>query len=91
MQIHVQLFSILRQCLPPDAERGKATISLAEGATLADLVVHLGIDRQLGYTAAEVTARAHWQIMISGRFETDMEGVLQDGNEVRIFPPVAGG
>ena len=91
MQIHVQLFSILRDCLPPDAVRGKATISLAEGSTLTDLVTHLGIDRQLGYTAPDVVARANWQVMVSGRFETDMGRVLQDGDEVGIFPPVSGG
>ena len=91
IQIHVQLFSILRDCLPPDAKRGKATISLPRGATVADLVMDLGIDRQLGDTARDVVAKANWQVMVSGRFETDMGRVLQDGDEVRIFPPVSGG
>ena len=91
MQIGVQLFSILRDCLPPDADRGKATITLPEGATLSDLVGHLGIDRHLGYAAAELTTVASWQVMVSGKFELDMERVLQDGDEVRIFPPVSGG
>ncbi len=96
MQIHVQLFSILRDCLPPEAEaqgssRGKATITLPEGATLADLVSHLGVDRHLGCTAAELTSKASWQVMVSGQFELDMEHVLQDGDQVRIFPPISGG
>lgn len=91
MQVHVQLFSILRDCLPPDAERGRATISLPEGATLADLAIHLGIDRHLGYNAAELTARASWQVMVSDQFELDMGRVLQEGDEVRIFPPASGG
>jgi molybdopterin converting factor small subunit len=91
MQIHVQLFSILRDCLPPDAERGHATVRLPEGSTLTDLVSHLGIDRHLGYGAAELTSRASWQVMISGRFELDMGRALQDGDEVRIFPPISGG
>ena len=91
IQIHVQLFSILRDCLPPDAKGGKATISLPRRATVADLVMDLGIDRQLGYTARDVVAKANWQVMVSGRFETDMGRVLQDGDEVRIFPPVSGG
>ena len=34
MQINVQLFSILRDCLPPDADRGKAIITLPEEFTL---------------------------------------------------------
>lgn len=91
MQVHVQLFSILRKCLPPDAERGHATITLPKGATLADLVTHLGIDRCLGYGAAELTSRASWQVLVSNQFELDMGRVLQDGDEVRIFPPIAGG
>lgn len=91
MRIDVQLFSILRDCLPPDAERGNATVSLPDEATLADLVVHLGIDRRLGYGVPDVVARAGWQVMVSGAYEPDMERVLQDGDQVRIFPPVAGG
>ena len=96
MQIHVQLFSILRDCLPPDAEArgpsgGRATISLQEGATLVDLVRHLGIDQHLGYEASELTNTASWQVMVSGQFELDMGRKLQDGDEVRIFPPLSGG
>jgi molybdopterin converting factor small subunit len=91
MQVHVQLFSFLRDCLPPDARRGQATVNLLEGATLADLVTHLGIDRRLGCAAADLIARASWQVMISGRFELDTDRVLQDGDEVHIFPPISGG
>jgi molybdopterin converting factor small subunit len=91
MQIHVQLFSILRDCLPADAARGQATVTLPKDATLADLVTHLGIDEYLGYDAAELASRANWQVMVSDQFELDMGRVLQDGDEVRIFPPVSGG
>jgi molybdopterin converting factor small subunit len=91
IQIHVQLFSFLRDCLPPEAERGQATISLPEGATLANLTTHLGIDRRLGCAAMELTARASWQVMVSGQFELDMGRALQDGDQVRIFPPISGG
>jgi molybdopterin converting factor small subunit len=91
MQIHVQLFSILRDCLPPGSERGRATVSLSEGATLADLVSHLGIDRHLGCDAAELTATASWQVLVSGQFEIDMGRVLQDGDQVHVFPPISGG
>lgn len=91
MQIQVQLFSILRDCLPPGAERGQATVTLPEGATVTDLVSHLGIDRQLGYEATEVASKASWQVMVSGQFELDMGRVLKDGDQVSIFPPIAGG
>jgi molybdopterin converting factor small subunit len=91
MLIHVQLFSILRNCLPVDTQGAQATLTLPEGASLADLVRHLGIDEYLGYDAAELTSRAYWQVMVSGQFELDMERRLQNGDEVRIFPPVSGG
>ncbi|HSJ53192.1 MAG TPA: MoaD/ThiS family protein [Anaerolineae bacterium] len=91
MQIHVQLLSILRNCLPPGAERGQATVTLPANATLADLVTHLGIDRYLGLPTGDIISRANWQIRVSGQFEMDMERVLQDGDEVCVFPPVSGG
>jgi molybdopterin converting factor small subunit len=91
MQIHVQLFSILRDCLPPEATRGKAIITLPDGAALADLVMHLGIDKYLGVDVDEVVGRAGWQVMASGKYQPDMGHVLQDGEHVLIFPPVAGG
>lgn len=91
MQIHVQLFSILRDCLPPGTERGQATLSLPRGTRLADLVAHLGLDRRLGAVASKFTAETAWQVIVNGRSELEMERSLQDGDQVQIFPPMAGG
>lgn len=94
MQIEIQLFSILRDCLPPEAERGHGqshAVTLPDGATLADLLTHLGVDRRLGCSATEVERKAGWQVLVCGRYEQDMGRVLQDRDQVRIFPPVAGG
>jgi molybdopterin converting factor small subunit len=91
MQVQVRLFSILRDCLPSDAEGGKASIGLTDGATLADLITRLGIDRKLGLAPDQITSQAGWQLLVSDRFEADMTRVLQDGDEVKILPPVSGG
>jgi molybdopterin converting factor small subunit len=91
MQIHIQLFSILRACLPADADRGKATITLPEGATLADLLTHLGVDRYLGLEAGEVVGKAGWEMLVGGAYEPNIGRVLQDEDQVLIFPPASGG
>lgn len=120
MEVQVQLFSILRDCLPPygglpssgglppDAQRlsgqpeatevqvraegqGQARLTLPQGTTLADLMVHLGIDCRLGFAPADVVERAGWQVTINGQYEANMERELREGDFVRVFPPVAGG
>jgi molybdopterin converting factor small subunit len=91
MQIQVRLFSILRDCLPAGALRNRATVDLPDGACLADLIVQLGIDKRLGYAGEQVVAEAGWQVLVNGSFEPDMRRVLQAGDQVQIFPPVAGG
>lgn len=91
MKIHVHLLEMLRACLPADANRGRAEISLPEGATLADLIVHLGIDTYLGYAPEAVLSQAGWQVSVSGQFETNLYRVLHDGDTVLMMPHVSGG
>ena len=91
MNIQVQLFSILRDLLPPDAKQGRATVPLVDGATVADLITHLGIDQKMGFAPEEITSKAGWQVMVCDKFEADMGRVLRDGDEVKILPPISGG
>lgn len=91
MEVKVKLFSILKECLPPDAKRGEVNITLSDEATLVDLITHLGIDTWLGYDALDVPGKAGWQVVVSGKYESDMTRKLQDGETVLIFPPIAGG
>lgn len=73
MQIHLHFLSILRDCLPPDAERGKASVDLPEGSTMADLVSHFGIDQRLGIAPDKSVVEAGWQVVVNGKLERDME------------------
>ena len=91
MQIEVELFSILRRCLPPEIKRGRLAVPLPESATLRDLVSHLRLDTCLGTTANGFAAETAWQILVNGAFESNIARVLQDGDEIQIFPPMVGG
>lgn len=78
MQVHIRLFSRLREHLPREA-RGEAAVEVPEAATLADLLAHLGIAERVKL------------ISVNGQRETDLGRVLQHGDQVRIFPIVVGG
>jgi len=77
MEIHIQLYSILREKLPVDA-KGRAVLQIAEGATLADLLNELGIERRVVISVNDVQ-------------ESDILRQLNDGDEVKIFSSVSGG
>lgn len=77
MEIHIQLYSILREKLPIDA-KGRAVLQIAEGATLADLLNELGIERRVVISVNDVQ-------------ESDILRQLNDGDEVKIFSSVSGG
>lgn len=89
--IRVHLFETLQACLPPESNRGQAEITLPEGATLADLIVHLGIDDRLGCPPEDVPGKAGWQAMVSGQFEADVTRVLREGDTVLMMPHLSGG
>jgi sulfur carrier protein ThiS len=78
MQVHVKLFSRFREHLPRES-RGEALIELQEGATIADLLDHLGIVQRTKLIA------------VNGEPEIDRCRELQEGDAIRIFPVVVGG
>ena len=77
MEVHLQLYSILREKLPPESQ-GITIMQLEEGATLADILKELGIERKV-------------VISVNGVHETDKSRQLQDGDEVKLFSSVSGG
>ena len=77
MEIHLQLYSILREKLPSDA-KGRTVMQLDEGATLADLLNELGINLKV-------------VISVNGDHEPDKSRQLRNGDHVRIFSAISGG
>ena len=77
MEVHLQLYSILRDKLPPEA-KGRAVLRLDEATTLADLLDELDIKRRVVISVNEV-------------HEVDKSRQLQDGDQVKIFSSVSGG
>ena len=79
MQIEVHLFSVLREHLPPGSDRGRATVTLPDGATVTDLITHLNITRRVRL------------VVVNGIQEEDRGRFLQDSDQVKLFPTMVGG
>lgn len=77
LDIHLQLYSILREKLPPEAE-GRAVLQMNDGVTLAELLDELDISRRV-------------VISVNGDHESDRSRRLRDGDEVKIFSSISGG
>ena len=77
MEIHLQLYSILREKLPKGA-KGRAVMQIDEGATLADLLKELNIERRV-------------VISVNDNHESDKSRQLKDGDDVKIFSSISGG
>lgn len=77
LEIYLQLYSVLREKLPPDS-KGKAVLHLNDGAVLADLLEEL-----------DITSRV--VISVNEAHEPDLSRRLQNGDKVRIFSSVSGG
>ncbi|RLD04771.1 MAG: hypothetical protein DRI65_10100 [Chloroflexota bacterium] len=77
LEIHLQLFSILRDKLPPEL-KGRTVIQLTAGSTLKDLLIELDIYRRVA-------------ISVNDAQERDHSRTLKDGDKVKIFTSVGGG
>lgn len=77
MEIYLELYSILREKLPPGAN-GQAVIELSEGAALSELLEELGITRRV-------------VVSVNGTHEPDKSRRLHDGDQVKIFSSISGG
>ena len=77
MKVHLQLYSILREKLPPEA-KGRIILDLEEGSTVGAVLEGLDIRRRV-------------VISVNDIHEPDHSRELQNGDRVRIFSSVSGG
>jgi len=80
MQIHVKLMASFRSKVPAGAKGGIATLELANGARIVEALALL-----------KIPADHVHLVMVNGAQEPDRQRVLADGDELVVFPPVAGG
>ncbi len=80
MHIEVKLFANLRKKLPPGSSGTKAQLTLADGATIQNLIDLLTIPVELAQ-----------MVLVNGEQTREFDRQLADGDTVSIFPPVAGG
>lgn len=82
IKVSVKLYGVLRKHRPaevPGAAHHSFDFDLQNGATVAELAAELGIDAG-SFSAVAVNGEA-----------AEEDNVLQDGDDVRLFPPSAGG
>ncbi|MGH7966512.1 MAG: MoaD/ThiS family protein [Candidatus Binatia bacterium] len=78
LTISVKLFATLKRYLPAGSPDG-TTLTLPQGATVADAVDALEIPRD------------HAGMLVAGDTYVEIDTPLTDGQELNIFPPLAGG
>lgn len=78
-EIRVKLFATLARYWPEAGHGRPFTLPLVAGQDVRSLVAPLGLP-----------AEAVRHVFVNGR-RASLEYVLQDGDEIAIFPPLAGG
>ncbi len=93
MEITVQLFSILRDYLPPGSKGGRVTLSWPDNSdiTLEQVISKLGIERRFEIMAREFIKKSDWQVLVNGISVNEIDVRLNQGDLVQIFPPMSGG
>ena len=79
MKVEVRLFATLQPYLPAGAHGDGVSLELPPGTTVRDVVESLKIPSGLA-----------WLAVVNGR-DAAPEDVLSPGDEVAMFPPLAGG
>ena len=77
IRVSVRLYNRLQRLLPPEAD-GRTELDLPEGSKVRDVYTIFDIARP-------------YPIAVNGVMERDLDRVLQEGDQVFVFAPIAGG
>jgi len=78
MRITIKLYSMLRS-YHKDGENGVTNLEFPEGAKIADVLKELGVPDTMP------------KIMLINGDQKEATEALSDGDELSVFPPMAGG
>ncbi len=79
MHVTVKLHATLRKYLPTASTDNSVAMELPEGTTVADLITRLAIPAD------------HAQMIVAGDQHLELSSPVRDGQEINVFPPLAGG
>lgn len=79
MKVHVKLFASLRKYAPAGTGGDRIIVELPDDAVVSDAIARLGIPAE------------HARMIVSNDKQLDATARLQDGQEINLFPPLAGG
>lgn len=77
MDVHLHLYSILRDKLPAEA-KGRTLLTMDENATLGDIIARFDLPSNV-------------VVSVNGTHQNDFSLGLEDGDVVKIFSSVGGG
>ncbi|MDI6753818.1 MAG: MoaD/ThiS family protein [Thermodesulfobacteriota bacterium] len=79
MKVEVKLFANFREYLPPGSDKYACWLELEEGTTISQVLMKLKIPESVP------------MILLVDGMQSKVEDVLQPGEVLSVFPPVAGG
>lgn len=83
MKVRLKLYAMLSKYLPAGAEKNEADVVVADGASVQDVLTGQGVPQE----------HCHL-VLVNGVYTPPSERpqhVLEEGDHVAVWPPVAGG
>ncbi|MBO6520248.1 MAG: MoaD/ThiS family protein [Rhodospirillales bacterium] len=83
MKIRIKLYASLAEYLPADAVKNEADLEVNDGTTPTQVISRLGLPERMCH-----------MVLVNGVYiapDERLEKVLEEGDHLAIWPPVAGG